>query len=142
VQPDAPTSRHWSTPVGLVVLGWVLAVAAALWWLTSRTTSDRVFVGMVVVALALASAYASACRPRLYADSTGIAVRGLRGTRRWPWSRVTVTVQRRQRLGRSAELLELEVATDDTAGDLIILTRLDLGEAPHDVAETLRALRS
>jgi hypothetical protein len=140
VQPELPVPKQWSTPIAAVIIGWILAVAAALWWLTSNTGTDRVFVGLVFLALVAASGYATVCRPRLRADSGGIAVRGLRGTQRWAWPQIKVTVERHQRLGLHTELLQVEVLGD--AGDLILLSRLDLGEAPQDVAESLTALRS
>lgn len=124
----------------MVIFGWVLVTAAAVWWLTSASGTDRVFIGMVFLALAAATGYATFCRPRLRADSGGIAVRGLRGTQRWPWPQVKVTVQRQQRLGLHTELLQVEVL--DATDGLIVLSRLDLGEAPQDVAESLTALRS
>lgn len=123
----------------VVIFGWVLVAAAALWWLTSSTGTDRVFVGVVVLALTAAAGYATVCRPRLRADSGGIAVRGLRGTQRWPWPEVAVTVKHHQRLGLATEFLQVDIV--DTDG-LIVLSRLDLGEAPHDVAQALTALRS
>jgi hypothetical protein len=141
VPPDVSASRQWSTPIGLVAFGWVLVVAAALWWLASNTAVDRLFVGILVLVLVAACGYASACRPRLRADRDGIAVRGVRGTRRWPWSRVDVHVERHQRLGRPVEVLELAVPDNDSAGGLIVLSKLDLGEDPRDVAEALHSLR-
>lgn len=139
VQADLSPSKEWSTPIGVVIFGWVLVVAAALWWLTSNTGTDRVFIGIVILALAATTGYATVCRPRLRADSTGIAVRSFRGTQRWPWPLVTVTVERNQRLGLATELLQVDVL--DTDG-LVVLSRLDLGEAPHDVAQTLNTLRA
>jgi hypothetical protein len=142
VQPNVRTPRQWSIPIGLVSVGWVLVAVTVVWWLSSSTATDRLFVGILVLALAIASGYASLCRPRLRADANGIAVRGPRGTRRWPWLRVNVRVERHQRLGRPVEVLELEVPENDTPGGLIILTRLDLGEDPHDVAAALRELQA
>jgi hypothetical protein len=138
VQADL-ASRKWSTPVTIVIFGWVLVGAAALWWLTSNTGSDRVFIGMVFLALAVITGYGTVCRPRLRADADGIAIRGLRGTQRWTWPQVTVTVERNQRLGLATELLQVDVVDTDY---LIVLSRLDLGEAPHDVAQALTTLRT
>lgn len=140
MQPESAVPKQWSTPIAAIIVGWILAVAAAAWWLTANTGTDRVFIGMVFLALIAVSGYATVCRPRLRADSGGIAVRGLRGTRRWAWSQITVTVERHQRLGLRTELLQVETLGD--AGDLILLSRLDLGEAPQDVAESLTAFHS
>lgn len=121
-----------------MIFGWVLVATVALWWSTSNTGTDRVFIGMVFLALAATTGYATVCRPRLRADSHGIAVRGLRGTQRWTWPQIMVTVERNQRLGLATELLQVSVVDADS---LIVLSRLDLGEAPHEVAQTLTTLR-
>lgn len=141
MQPELIVPRQWSTPVTALIVGWILAVAAAAWWLISNTGTDRVFIGLVFLALVAASGYATICRPRLRADSGGIAVRGLRGTQRWEWPQIRVTVERHQRLGLHTELLQLEVL-GDTDDHLILLSRLDLGQAPQDVAESLTALHT
>ncbi|CAL99389.1 PH (Pleckstrin Homology) domain-containing protein [Saccharopolyspora erythraea NRRL 2338] len=130
-------SREWSTPVGLAASGWVLTAAAVAWWLLSGSAPDRLFVGAVVVVLAAASAYATLCRPRLSADAAGITVRGLRGRRSWPWAAVTVRTERSSRLGRTVEVLVLDTADDE----LVVLTRLELGADPVEVADALNAMR-
>lgn len=131
------SSREWSTPIGLVVCGWLLTAAAAWWcWLTESAT-DRLFVAVLALVLATASAYVSLARPRLRADESGITLRGLGRTRHHPWSRIQVHVRSRQRLGRSARTLEL----DGDNGELVVLGRIDLGEDPEDVAEAIEGLR-
>lgn len=123
--------------------GWGLTAASAVWWFIAASPADQVFVGVLIVVLAAVSAYASALRPRLRADQNGIAVRRLTGSRRWSWSQVNVRVQYHRRLGRDVAALELDVPDDDqTPGGLIILTRLELGEDPQDVAVTLDALKA
>ncbi|MEV0082470.1 PH domain-containing protein [Saccharopolyspora sp. NPDC050642] len=133
---DASGSRQWSTPTGLVSCGWALAAAAALWWLLAEEAVDRLFIGVLVLALAAVSAHGSICRPRLRADAEGITVRTLLGRRHWPWPAVTVRVRQDRRLGRTVRTLEL-----DADPQLIVLTRLDLGADPQDVADELRGLR-
>ncbi|MER7078910.1 PH domain-containing protein [Saccharopolyspora kobensis] len=131
---DVPNgSQQWATPAGLVATGWVLTAAAAAWWFAAESAVDRTFVGVLVLALAVASAHATICRPRLSADREGVTVRGLGGRRRWPWSAVTVQVRSHRRFGREVQSLEL-----DSDAVLVILTRLDLGTDPQDVAEALR----
>ncbi|MCI2422303.1 PH domain-containing protein [Saccharopolyspora sp. K220] len=134
---DVPNgSQHWTTPIGLVTCGWVLAAAAALWWLVADAAVDRLFIGVLLLALVAVSAHASICRPRLQANRDGITVRGLRGPQHWPWPAVTVRVRHDRRFGRSVQTLEL-----DTEADLVVLTKLDLGADPQDVADALSALR-
>lgn len=134
---DAPSgSRHWATPIGLVACGWLLAAGAAVWWLAAESAVDRLFVGVLVLALAAAAAHGSICRPRLRADREGVTVRGLRGPRHWSWTAVTVRVRQDRRFGRTMRALEL-----DADPDLVVLTRLDLGADPQDVAAELNTLR-
>lgn len=134
-------SRTWSTPASLTGFGWVLTAAAALWWLSTQDAGDRLFVGVLVLALAAVSTYASLLRPRLKADIDGVTVRSLSGVHRWPWQQVRVQVRRNQRLGRTVELLELDVPEQHRPGGLIVLTKLDLGADARDVADQLDRIR-
>ncbi|MEY8041130.1 PH domain-containing protein [Saccharopolyspora cebuensis] len=131
------SARSWSPPLPLVLCGWVFALVAALWWLSLDAAVDRLFVGTMVVVLVAAAAFGSWCRPRLTADDAGLLLRGITGARRLPWSEVTVRVRRDRRIGRTVEVLELDL----TDGSLFVLTRLDLGADPADAAEELAALR-
>ncbi|MER6989441.1 PH domain-containing protein [Saccharopolyspora hirsuta] len=133
---DEPNgSQQWSTPIGLVATGWVLTAAAVIWWFAAEAAVDRLFVGVLVLAFAAASAHATICRPRLSANRSGIIVRSLGGRRHWPWSAVSIRVLRQRRFGREVHSLELD------ADVLVILTRLDLGADPQDVADALRSWR-
>ncbi|MBB5154278.1 PH domain-containing protein [Saccharopolyspora phatthalungensis] len=133
---EAGGSRQWATPLGLVACGWVLAVAAAVWWLVAESATDRLFIGVLVVALAATAAHGSICRPRLRADREGVTVRGLRGPQHWSWPAVAVRVRQDRRFGRTVQTLEL-----DADPELVVLTRLDLGADPQVVADELHALR-
>lgn len=115
--------------------GWVLTAAAVAWWFAAESATDRLFVGVLVLALAAVSAHATLCRPRLSADRDGVTVRGVGGRRHWPWSAVTVRVRSHRRFGRDVQSLELD------GDELVVLTRLDLGTDPQDVADALRAWR-
>ncbi|QIZ35291.1 PH domain-containing protein [Saccharopolyspora sp. ASAGF58] len=133
---DENGSRQWSTPIGLITCGWVLAGSAAAWWLLAESPVDRLFIGVLVLALAATSAHGSICRPRLRADLDGVTVRGLRGLRHWSWPAVSIRVRHDRRFGRTVQALEL-----DADPELVVLTRLDLGADPQEVADELRALR-
>ncbi len=76
---------------------------------------------------------------RLAVDPAGITVlRGFAGRRRLAWGAVeAITVDRRTRLGLSAELLEI-----DAGESLHLFGRYDLGAPPDEVAEALRAARA
>ncbi|MCA1227353.1 PH domain-containing protein [Saccharopolyspora sp. 6M] len=134
---DVNTVREWSAPLGLVTCGWALAACSAVWWWLAETPSDRLFVGLLVVVLAVAAGSGSLLRPRLRADPSGIALRGFTGTRYHPWAQVRVEVRSRQRFGLSTSTLEL----DTESGELVVLGKLDLGEDPQDVADALDVLR-
>jgi hypothetical protein len=81
-------------------------------------------------------------RPRLSADADGLTIRGVTGFQRWPWSAVKVKVVRTRRLGRDVPVLELETYNPEHGERLFVLTRLDLGTEPDDVAEALEVLRA
>lgn len=136
---DSSTPRQWSTPVGLVVFGWLLTGASGLWLAAADAAADRLFVAVVLVTLLSASSYGSFMRPRLRADRDGIVVRSLRGRRSWAWHEVNVQVRQERRLGRTVEALEIE--EPEPGSELIVLTKLDLGEDLQDVIATLDSLR-
>ena len=141
VNAAEPGTKQWSVPVGLVACGWVFTAAAAAWWWSTSASADQLFVAVVAVALFLTCLAGTVLRPRLRADRAGVAVRGLRGTRRWSWPNVGVRVRTTRHLGRTTPALELEVPEDATTSGIVVLTRLDLGADPHEVAEEIEALR-
>lgn len=134
-------TRTWSPRPALVVLGWILAAAAALWLVLTSDPAGRLLAAVAAVGLAVAALHGSLVRPRLSADGDGLAVRGVSGFRRWPWPAVDVQVVRIRRLGRDVSMLELEARDAEGNEHLFVLTRLDLGTEPEDVAEALDALR-
>ena len=141
VTPETTRPRYWSTPLALIVAGFGLTAAATIWWLLTTTATDSVFVGLLALVLAAASVYGVYTRPRLEADDDGIAVRGFSGRQRWRWSDVDVRIHRSERLGRTVELLEIDVPEHDRPGGLLVLGRFELGAEPLDVAAELRRIR-
>ena len=75
---------------------------------------------------------------RLAADADGVTVVvGFAGRRRLAWSQIErVRVDRRQRIGLTSEMLEL-----DTGTTLHLFSMYDLGVPPEQAAEELLALR-
>lgn len=134
------TARTWSAEPTLVGVVWVLAAAAAGWLLLTDDPPGKLMAGIAAVLLIVIALFGTIARPRLAADSEGIAIRGLFRSYRWPWAQVTVRLVRSRRLGRDTAALEVE-ADEDGGEHLIVLTRLDLGADPEDVAEILTALR-
>lgn len=124
-----------------MVLAWVLAVAAGAWAAFTTDPPGRVLLGVVALLLVLAGVFTSVARPRLAADQSGIAVRGLAGTRRWTWAEVNVRLVRTRRLGRETATLEVDAENADPPA-LVVLGRFDLGADPEDVVEALLDLRT
>lgn len=141
VSPIDPRARQWSPPASLLALGWTLTGAAALWWWSATTAPDQLFIGVVVLVLAVACAHGTVVRPRLRADGDGVTVRRLRGARHWSWDQVAFQIKPGHRLGRSVTVLELEVPEGHGSSGLVVLTKLDLGEDPEEVAAELESLQ-
>lgn len=129
-------TRSWSTPAPAVAAAWVLAALLVLATLLSDENAGRLLLGLAALLTAALALFGSVARPRLHVDDTGLTVRGLTGSRHLPWHRVKVRLMRTRRWGRESHTLEL-----DAEEDLVVLTRLDLGADPEEVAEVLHALR-
>jgi hypothetical protein len=138
--------RQWSPSAGLVVVGWVGALAAAAWcvqlWVSYSDPVGRLLAGTLAVGLTVAAAFGTRARPRLRVDADGLTVGGFRRARHYPWPLVgDVRVLERHRFGLSNALLEVDTATADGEERLLVFGRLDLAADPHDVAPQLLALR-
>lgn len=132
---------RWSPKPGYPVAAWVGVALAAAWLLNTDDPAGRVLAVAAVVLLGALAAHATLVRPRLAADSAGLRLGGWRRSRAWPWSAVhRVVVVGHRRFGREVRVLELDLVSDDGRERLVVLTALDLGADPSDVAETLHAL--
>ncbi|SFT71631.1 PH domain-containing protein [Actinopolyspora lacussalsi subsp. righensis] len=139
--PGAAQSRIWSTPVGALVLCWVVAAGLVpVVWLAGSSL-DRVFLGAALAVVVVVAGCLTYLRPRLRADPDGITVRTLGGSHRWPWARLSYRVTTSSRFGRTVPMLEIEVPEADLTGGLLLLGRFDLGAEPAEVAEYLETLR-
>ncbi|MGC4854430.1 PH domain-containing protein [Micromonospora sp. DT4] len=133
-------SRTWRVPASLPaakLAGAVLLVALGLLF------ADGDPVRLVVAGVAAAALAAWAARDlvapvRLAVDPVGLTItHGFAGRRLLPWSAVeAISVDRRQRLGLTGEILEI-----DAGESLHLFGRYDLGATPEEVAATLRAAR-
>lgn len=133
----------WSAPRPAVALGVVAATGLAAWAVGSTDPPGRLLVGLAAVALAVATAVGGLARPRLAARPDGLELRGVRGVRRWPWTRVdAVRVVRMRRLGLPATYVEVDARDADGSETLLVLGRLELGEDPADVAAVLQDHRA
>lgn len=129
-------TRTWSTPAPAIAAAWALAAVLALAAFLADDNAGRLLLGLAAVLVGYLAAFGSVARPRLAVDDTGMTVRGLTGSRHLPWHQVKVKLTRTRRLGRETSSLEL-----DAEEHLFVLTRLDLGADPEEVAEVLHALR-
>lgn len=131
--------RGWAPKLGLVGVGWALTVAAAgalAWTALSGDRPGTLLLGVVTTAFAVLSLHGTVVRPRLAADSHGVRLRTLGGTRSLPWSDVTVRLATTRRYGRDAQTVEFD--TDDR---LTVLGWVELGTDPRDVYDELLRLR-
>jgi len=138
--------REWSPAPGLVVLAWLLAIAAAAWcaalWWTGSDPAGGLLAAVAAVGAGLAALFGTRARPRLRADPDGLTVGGLLRPRHHPWPFVTdVRVLQVRRLGRESSLLQVDTMAADGTERLLVFGRLDLAADPEDVAPQLRALR-
>jgi hypothetical protein len=131
---------EWSPRTGettvLAVVGVLLGMATVF-----LDPLGRVLVGAAAVLLLALAARDRLLRPRLAAGPAGVAVRRLTGTTELPWARLRVRVRDSRRWGLRSRLLELDTAAGpDDDGELVLLSRRDLGTDPGEVARALRAL--
>ncbi|MFD7652499.1 PH domain-containing protein [Actinosynnema sp. NPDC059797] len=132
--------RSWSPRPGLVGLAWGLAAASLLVTVLSSEATTRLLLGLATLLLVGLGAHGAHVRPRLTADDAGLTVRTLAGARLLPWHEVKVRLEHTRRLGRESVALELDWERGEDER-LFVLTWVDLGADPRDVADVLHALR-
>ena len=138
---------QWAAPWTAVVMGAVAALGLGAWAVAATDPPGRLLVGLAALAVLAVTAVGALARPRLRVDDAGLALRGITGTRRWPWEHIdAVRVVRMRRMGLPAAYLEVEArdgAPDAEPTDrLLVLGRLELGTDPVDVAESLQRHRA
>ncbi len=126
----------------VVGAGWMGALAALGWALLTDDPPGRVIALAAVGLLGTLALVGTAVRPRLAMDADGLRVGRLGGTRYWPWSAVhRVEVGTSGRFGRRVGMLEIDAVDPDGTERLVVLTALDLGVDPVDVAAELDRFR-
>lgn len=134
----------------MVVLAWLAAAVTTAWFLLADDAPGRLLAAVGTIWLVATALFGSLARPRLSVNSERVTVRGLTGTRAWPWHRVgRIRVVRHRRLGREIPMLELDIADidlqyagrDDPGQRLILLGRLDLNADPEDVLDAIQRIR-
>jgi hypothetical protein len=124
----------------MVGLAWGLAAVSLLVTIISQEATSRVFLGLATLLLLAMAAYGTFVRPRLVVDDSGLVVRTMSGARHLPWHEVKVRLVNTRRLGRETATLELDWQRGEDE-QLFVLTQVDLGADPRDVADVLHALR-
>ena len=135
-----PTTRSWAPLPGVVALAWGLAAAALMAALLSDENSARLLMGVAALLGVVLGTYGTIVRPRLRVDDSGLHVKTLTGVHDFAWHEVKIRPVRTRRLGRESHSLELDWERGEDE-HLVVLTWLDLGADPRDVAEVLHALR-
>jgi Bacterial PH domain len=69
----------------LVVLGWLATAVTVAWFLLADDAPGRLLAAIATIGLIAAALFGSIARPRLSVDNEHVAIRGLTGTRTWPW---------------------------------------------------------
>ena len=134
--------RYAPKPV-VVVAGWMGAVAALGWALLTDDPPGRVIALAAVGLLSMLALVGTVVRPRLATDPNGLRVGRLRGARYWPWPAVhRVEVVTSGRFGRRVGMLEIDAVDPDGTERLVVLTALDLGADPVEVAAELDRVRA
>ncbi|MEV1016599.1 MULTISPECIES: PH domain-containing protein [unclassified Micromonospora] len=137
---DIPGTRQWRVPSTLPtakLAGAVLLIALGLLFADGDPVR-LVVAGVAAAALAVWAVRDLVAPVRLAVDPAGLTViHGFAGRRLLPWSTVeAISVDRRQRLGLTGEVLEI-----DADESLHLFGRYDLGATPEEVATALRAAR-
>ncbi|GGP38226.1 PH domain-containing protein [Saccharothrix coeruleofusca] len=135
-----PTTRSWAPRPQVVALAWALAAVVLLVVLLSEEATTRLLMGSATALLLFLGVYGTYVRPRLLVDDSGLTVRTLFGARHLPWHEVKIRLAHTRRLGRESRTLELDWQRGEDE-HLVVLTQLDLGADPRDVADVLHALR-
>lgn len=143
-QPENDSSHtiQCSTPMGLVALACLGTVICAVLAVFTGQPTGTLLLGVAALALAVLAAQGLRARPRLSADTSGIAVRTLLHAYRWDHGQVRVFVRRTRRFGRENQLLELDGIDVRGQERLVLLGRIDLGADPVDVCDRIDELRS
>jgi hypothetical protein len=136
------TVRSWSPPLGLTGFAWLLALAAAAFALFTDDRPGQLLVGAAGIALLVMALHGTVARPRLYADGTGVVLRGLAGARRWTWPDADIRLVETRRFGRTVTLLEVMGRDEDGTEHLVLMGRLELGAEPIEAATELLDLKA
>lgn len=126
----------------VVALAWAATALCIGWLVLTPDPAGRVLAVPAIALLGSLAVVGTVVRPRLTADADGVTVGRLRGARRWGWPVVRrLEAVPTRRLGRTVWLLELEADEPDGTERLVVLSRLDLGADPVDIAAALSSLR-
>ncbi len=127
--------QHWGPSIGAIggvaFAGILMALACAT---VATDPPGRFLTGVAAAGLLIFAAGSWRGRPRLAITPEGLVYRGWLRTQTLRRSDIeTIRITQFRRWGRSVRLLEIDM----TAGQLIVLSRWDLGGDPLDVLDAL-----
>ena len=134
-QPAGAARITFAPRPGLVA-GLVGAGLVAAGLTIALDNPGRLLFAVVAVALLIEGARLGFLRPTLAADSTGVCVHRVVGTRCYPWSDIEAVTTRTTRRLVTVPTLELDLG--DT---LVVIASYRLGADPSEVAGELEGMR-
>lgn len=134
---SSPPAR-WGFALWVASTGGAAAAGGLLWAILTNESRDRLVAVVLTLAGVLVVIAGRRLRERLIADTTGITVRSLIGSRSIPWSDIAqIGTVAHRRIGTRSSLLEIDLAD----GSLLAFSNIELGGSGDDVARALKALR-
>lgn len=134
----AVPAARWGFAPWVAAAGGAAVAGGLLWALVTSESRDRLVAIVLTIAGLVVLVAGRRLRQRLIADTTGITVRSLIGSRSVPWSDIAkIGTVAHRRLGTRSSLLEIDLAD----GSLLAFSSTELGSSGDDVARALKALR-
>jgi len=132
---DNPRSQQWGPSVPAITAVALAGILMAIGCATVATDpAGRFLTGMAAVGLLIFAAGSWRGRPRLAVTSAGLVYRGWLRTQTLRRADIeSIRITQFRRWGRTVRLLEI----DTHAGQLLVLSRWDLGGDPLDVLDAL-----
>lgn len=136
-----PEAARWAPKPVAVGAAWAGAAGALAWAVVTDEPPGRVLAFAATGLLVAFALVGTVVRPRLAADTRGLRLGRFGGARDWEWPAVhRIEVVASRRFGRRVGMLEIDTADPDGTDHLVVLTALDLGADPEDVATELDRL--
>lgn len=133
--------NRWGPPVAGIIAVGAAGVVMAFWCAALATDPPgRILSGVAAVGLLVFAAGSWRARPRLEITAAGLVYRGWVGSETLaPADIKLIRITEFRRWGRRVRLLEIDLADEDAADRLLVLSRWDLGGDPLAVLDALTA---